>query len=476
MVAIVADGPRSARATREDLDWLVGFRAGWYRCLTGWADTLFEVGDAVLGAPGRVGSLPYLSLEPACRRGHGSVYKALVKGDLDAQAARELLAGYLPRDWWPVFAVDVTPWPRPHARTSPRRGMCHVPDPGGGRRGRAVPGWAYQWVCQVSPDPDSWTAPADVARIDPDANANEVAAAQMVALAARLARHWPTVVPVFCLDAGYCPITATLAVAHHSEHPARVIVRIRRDRVFYAQPAAKAPGSPGRHRVHGDRFACADPATWPTPSAQLSTLDDRYGQVQVQAWTGLHPRPAKRRRWGRQATDVRPGRRAPIVPGTVVRISVQHPEPGLTQTMWLWTAGPDPVDLNLIWRAYLRRFGIEHFHRFVKQHLGWADPAVRTPEQADRWTWIITAAHTQIRLARPLAADHRLPWERDLNPAALSPMRVRRGFRGLTHLLPTVTRPRKPYRPGPGRPPGSRNRQPTTRHKVITKGRSRHRG
>lgn len=50
-----------------------------------------------------------------------------------------------------------------------------------------------------------------------------------------------------------------------------------------------------------------------------------------------------------------------------------------------WAAGPDP-DLQVCWRAYLRRFDIEHTFRFVKNTLGWTTPSVRTPEQADRWT------------------------------------------------------------------------------------------
>jgi DDE superfamily endonuclease len=279
-----------------DLRLLTGFRSGWHQCLTRWSDTLFEVGDALLCAPGPVPSLPYLSLEPACRRGWGSVYAALADGDVDAERARDLLAGYLPHQWWPVLAVDVTAWPRPDAACSPRRGMCRVPDPGGDPRGRAVPGWAYQWICQVSPARDSWTAPADLVRNDPDDVANEVAALQMRALATRLARHRPGVVPRFCLDAGYCPITATLAVAHDPQYPARVIVRIRRDRVFYSDPPPRPAGTAGRPRLHGTRFACKDPSTWPAPTHEMSTTDDQYGHIHLQAWTGLHPRPAKKRR------------------------------------------------------------------------------------------------------------------------------------------------------------------------------------
>ena len=35
-----------------------------------------------------------------------------------------------------------------------------------------------------------------------------------------------------------------------------------------------------------------------------------------------------------------------------------------------------------------------------KQVLGWDAPKLRDPAAADRWTWIIIAAYTQLRLAR----------------------------------------------------------------------------
>jgi len=44
--------------------------------------------------------------------------------------------------------------------------------------------------------------------------------------------------------------------------------------------------------------------------------------------------------------------------------------------------------------------------------LGWTTPNLRDPAAADRWTWLIITCHAQLRLARPLVADLRLPWER----------------------------------------------------------------
>lgn len=465
---IVAHPVTDAVVTSRDLTELVGFRSSWYECLSCWGDTLFELTDAVLAAAGPVRSLPYLSLEPTFSRGWGSVYAALAHGQVQTAAMRQLLVRNLAA--WPlVFALDTTSWPRPQAACSAERTMCHVPDAGSAQF-RVLPGWSYQWVCQVSPHPDSWTAIAEVDRVHPGTTANEVAAQQMQAVVGSLADTCPGQVAWFCLDGGYCPISATLAVTPQGPTPARVIVRIRRDRVFCFDPPPRPPGTPGRPKLHGDRFDCADPGTWPEPHQQLSTTDERYGQITVQAWTGLHPRPGTRRRWARGTTT---GKAAPIVTGTVIHLTVYHPEPTQPQHLWLWTTGPDKLNLDLVWRAYLRRFAIEHMFRFLKQHLHWTMPAIRTPAQADLWTWLIAAAHTQLRLALPIVADQRLPWEKPLTSQTLTPTRVQRGFRSLIPHLPPQTKPRKPHRAGPGRPKGSHNTQPTTRHKVIIKGRKR---
>ena len=122
---------------------------------------------------------------------------------------------------------------------------------------------------------------------------------------------------------------------------------------------------------------------------------------------------------------------------------------------------------------FLRRFDIEHTFRFLKQTLGWTRPRVRTADQADRWTWLIVAAHTQLRLARTLAEDHRRPWEKPAaQPRRLTPARVRRGFR---NIRPTTSLPAsapKPTHPGPGRPPGIKNKQAARHHNVGKRART----
>ena len=268
-------------------------------------------------------------------------------------------------------------------------------------------------------------------------------------------------VPMFVFDAGYDPIALTHAL---TDLRASVVVRIRDDRVFYPDPVAPAPGTVGRPRRHGPRFGCADPTSWPDPDDELTTTDSRYGTVRVLAWHGLHPKLGRRGRWARHEVP-------PIVRGTVIRVEVEHlpkPTARAKKTLWLWAAGPEPVDLHICWRAYLRRFDIEHNIRFAKNTLGWTTPALRTPEQADRWTWLVVTSYTQLRLARPLVADLRLPWERTREPGKLTPARVRRGFRRLGAIIDTPASPPKSDKPGPGRPQGTRT-GPRTRHPAIKK-------
>ena len=438
---------------------LGAFRAELHACFTRRADALFELGDALLcTSTPPVPSLPHLSLEPVHQRGWGSVYAALARGEVDAERLRDLLARVLPAADPPVFAVDVTTWPRCDAECSPERGYYYHPS----RHSAGQPiiaGWAYQWICQLSFERDSWTAPVDARRLHPLEDTDQTAAAQILALLARLPAS--QAVPLFVFDAGYDSAQLTLDLAHA---PAAVLVRLRADRCFYADPppAARSPRG-GRPRRHGAKFNCADPATWPAPTATLTCQDDQYGTVTVKAWSGLHPKQQRHPGHGTRGPR-------PIVRGTILRVQVQR-VPARTRppkVLWLWWAGPGPLDLDQAWRAYIRRFDLEHTVRFCKQTLGWTIPRPRHPEQADRWTWLVLAGYAQLCLARDAVADRRLPWERPRPQPRLSPNRVRRGFPRLLCTLGSPAAAPKPSGSSPGRPKG-RYSGPTRRYPATKK-------
>ena len=444
----------------EPLDPVARFRMALYTAFGRRRDALFDLVDALLTA-GRPPSLVHLCLAPVHRRGWGSLYAALRRGQVDADAVRALLLNQPRFPGPPVFAVDVSVWPRRDAETSPERAF-HSSSPCRRTGSAIVRGWAYQWIAQLSPGRDSWTAPVDVRRVRPGEQATWLAVEQVRAVVAQLPpAEGP---PLFVFDAWYDAAHVAVALA---DTPAALLIRLRSNRCFSAdlEPGPNPP--PRKRRRNGATFVCNDPATWPTPTAALSREDALYGHVDARAWAGLHrnvrkPPPA--------------GRYRPRLPahGTILRVQVAR-LPGHQRTpepLWLWYQGPrgqnvpTAPELEHLWRSYCRRYDLEQTFRFLKQTLGWVTPRVQLPEQADRWTWLVVAASTQLRLVRGAVADRRLPWERPLPLARLTPGRVQRSFVTLAGLLPPLAASPRPCGHSPGRPKG-RHSAPAARYPPV---------
>ena len=99
-----------------------------------------------------------------------------------------------------MYAVDVSPWPRCDAEASPGRGyLYHASRHSAGQPIAA--GWAYQLVAGLSFERDSWVTPVDARRVEPEEDANRVAAEQVRALLYRLPDRDDA--PLFVFDAGY---------------------------------------------------------------------------------------------------------------------------------------------------------------------------------------------------------------------------------------------------------------------------------
>jgi hypothetical protein len=445
----------SATAVLGDLS---GFRMAFYQCLTARADALFELADAALCAEGPVTSLVELSLATEHRRGHGTLYDGLRQGKIDITRFRNVVARQsIPRcdDGRIVLAIDVSHWLRPDANTSPERLFCHTYARGRGQA-QIIPGWPYSFVAALEPGRTSWTAMLDVTRVRPDDDHTDLAATQLRAVVDALvtAGHWHAGDPEIWItgDSGYDGPRLAFLLA---DLPVQVLVRLRSDRVLAFPAPPRQPGARGRSTRHGARFAFADPATWPAPVHTTTTDTTRYGAAHARSWDRLHPKLTHTGSWAGHAGHL------PIMEGTVIRLQVDRlPGTGTPKPLWLWhsTTAATAGQVDRLWQMFLRRFDLEHTFRFLKQTLGWTTPRVRTPEAADRWTWLMIAVYTQLRLARHLVEDRRRPWERKSpTPARLSPARVRRGFRAVRPTAALPASAPKFSRPGPGRPAGSRN-------------------
>jgi DDE superfamily endonuclease len=422
---------------------LRSFRQELYDALGLRQDSLFELVDAVLSSPERR-TLVRLSLCPCFRRRWPSAPDALADGTVDVDGLRALFQAAVPPlapGTRPLWVVDGTHWPRPAAATSPARTWEHRPLPGKPQQG-VVPAWAYHWLVQVPEREGSWVLPLDVQRRGPGAGTpTQVAIHQIAQARAAQAPDHPR--PVVALDSAHD--VAQLAQAHLEVD---LVVRLAKHRVFRRAPGPYS--GRGRPCKHGRRFKLRDARTHGRPTRSASLEHPVYGTVTIAAWTDLHVEDAA------------------AAPFTVVRVQVEHlPRHGRPAPLWLaWIGGPLPADLHQVWRWYLGRFTVEHAFRFAKTSLGWTTARPRHPAAADRWTWLLAAAFWQLWLARPLVADQRLPWERPLPAARLTPGRVRQAFSGLLVTLGTPAQPPQRRGKSPGRRPGQL-RGPRQRFAVI---------
>jgi hypothetical protein len=381
---------------------------------------------------------------------------------MDVPALRQLVGHYPLDDGQPIYALDTSVWPHNDAETSPQRGYYYS----SARQSAGQPivtGWSYAWLAQLSFTHDSWTAPLDVRRVAPSENAHAVAAGQIRALLDQRPADGP--VPLCVFDAGYDPETLARELGALDGERVAVLVRLRSGRCFYADPPPRAAGRVGRPRRHGPKFACADERTWWPPSAEHHEVHAQYGRVRVRAWAGVHAKSQQHPHQGSRRTR-------PTIRGTLVLVEVERlpRQTRIPKRLWLWWRGPGTPDPAVLWRAYVHRFDLEHTYRVCKQTLNWTTPRVRHPEQADRWSWLVLLAYTQLRLARRAIADVHLPWERPQRPTrrALTPARVRQAFPQLLAALGTPANPPKPCGRSPGRPRGARS-GPAPRYPALKK-------
>lgn len=319
-----------------------------------------------------------------------------------------------------------------------------------------IPGWPYSFVAALEAGASSWTAILYTTRLLPEDDATAVTAAQLRTVITRLQttghheRDGPEILIV--ADAGYDgPRLAWLL----SDLPVVLVCRVRSDRVYYAPAGTRAGPTKGRQPRHGPKLVVRDASTHPAPTLATVTDTDHYGRAEAIAFARRHPKIDSHGGWNDHDGPL------PIIEGTVIRLTVERlPGDRDPKPVWLWVSKTVPdstAELDHWWSMFLRRFDLEHTFPFLKQSLGWTRPRLRDPHAADRWTWLIVIANTQLRLARPLAVDHRRPWQRPLPSGRLTPARLRNGYRRIHRKLVQPAGPPKASRAGPGRPRGRPN-------------------
>ncbi len=429
------------------MNTLRAYRHALYHCFTTARDALFDLSDA-LATHSSARTFIDLSQAPCFQRRWPSLYAALEDGRIDQSALRHLCVTTRPRPQPGarlVLALDASSIPRPYARTAADRTLVHQATTGLVLpRGAApvTPGWAFSTVVVV-PDPvSSWTHILDNRRIRSTQTPVQVAAAQLAAVLPLLRER-----PICLLDGGYGTASWVQASA---ALPCDQLVRAAATRVLY-RPAPPPTGKRGAPRKDGARFKGSDPSTHGAPDAIWTGTNDQGQTVTVRCWGHLHLKVC---------------RDAPITAVCLTRVAAAGTKRDPRET-WFWWLGGQPLPpLAALARLYPRRFGIEHGYKFDKGDLLWTAPHLRTPEQMERWTDVVSAVHNEIGLARDLAHAQRLPWEAATRP--LTPRQVRRGLGRIMRQVGTPAAAPRPRGKAPGRPRGAAI-APAPRHPVIRK-------
>jgi len=423
------------------------FREAVYQKVTYRPAAILDLIDALTIA-GHVSSPVALSESPLFRRKFSSVYDALVYGEIDDDLKKvfstsqdsnwQMIAGY------ELHAIDATPNERMAAETLEDRGALKAQQKDPVRYGHK-----YSWLVRLVQSGTSWVAPEDVERISTADTDTKVAAQQVKDLAARSKCR-----KVITADSRYRDKLFLSAFANLDDTYA--LVRLQNNQKLSQEPEPKPEGSRGAPRKHGVDFQLTA-IERPVDASEEFFLGQQ--KVRVRVWNKLH------------------FKRLAEVKGSVVSVEFLKADdtPRYKRPIWLFWTGPEDVTPQDLCRMYLWRFAIEHFFRFLKQHLGLNSHRSSNLESLKRWMWIVALAYWQLLLMRDTVQPNRPAWhprKKDSQEKTLTPAQVQRTAQAFLLQSGTPAAKVRPAGKGCGRPKGYRP-TPRKRFEVVFKTKKR---
>ncbi len=368
-----------------------------------------------------------------------------------------------------LLGLDVTPVPRPHARTLEERGFVYQPNLVRGNKPINI-GHAYSIVAElpekVAPYQAPWSIPLIGQRVGIDQSDKSVGMEQIQQLLSDPELPWAKKLCVLAVDSAYgvCPF-----LSKQAQHENLVtLARVRSNRVFYqSPPLCEEPAGREHPLWYGERFDLKDESTWHQPDETIefdtTTARGHLIHVSISAWRQMLMRGSK---------DC-PMHQHPF---TLQRILLRDAETGkaiFKRPMWLIAIGKRRHELSPreSYPAYCQRFDLEHLFRFSKQKLLMG--AYQTPEgdYEENWIQLSLLAYVQLWAARELTVHLPRPWERYLPQppqGRITPSNVQRDWNRITAQMGTPAVVPKPRGKPPGRLKGQ-SQPPRERQPVIKK-------
>lgn len=419
-------------------------RQQMYGCFERSRDALFNVCDALVSEP-QARSLPELSLSAFFERRWCSVYEALQDGRINTERLRRVFVQALiesQSEDSPVWlGLDSSGMERLEAVNSRDRGMIYVPNLPHATKPVSV-GWQFSTLMLLPEQPSSWVGVLEQRRITTEQSAIGVGIEQLRAVLPLIKR------PVIVLADRWYAVGRFVRACR--ELHCSALIRLKCNRKLYRAAPPRKPKQRGAPCKHGPLFQGTRPDTQGPADAQWEGVDEQGKRVTISCWTHLHFREAPE---------------AEVCVIRVQRDAARDSKRDPRISWFIWTGDQD-VPLEQVRPWYRKRFSHEHGYRFLKQDLLWTQAHLRTPEQVERWSWIVACACNLLLLSKQLGLAVLRPWESTQRP--LTPRQVRRIMPGILQQLGTPALPPKLRGKSPGWRKG-RQRTPAPRFLVVRK-------
>lgn len=460
------------------------FRDKLYQSFNYRRDTVMDLVDAI-SANTTARSPVELSLSPLFHREYSALYKGIQELNRTTQSdlteidnnqiaqieARTLaIAELIPipkQKQFYLWAIDVTPLPRPYAKTLEEKTIIYQPNTVKGNKPINI-GHSYS-VLTALPETEEtgsipWAIPLTVTRVKSEQTGKQVGSQQLKQILTNENLPWSNHLSVVVVDSDY---SAKTFLSEQSQHNNLVVVtRVRSNRVFYQSPDPQIIPSSGHPRWYGAKFDLKDETTWHQPmevvQTKFTTKKGRLLNVTIQSWSdmlmrGSHDCPMH----GQPFTLMQ------IQVTTTVGIRIWKP-------MWLIIIGQRRSELITSegYQAYRQRYDIEHLLRFGKQRLLLNASGTPSVEHEENWVSLSFLAYVQLWAARELASSLPRRWERYLpqkTEGFLTPSQVQRDMNRIITEMGTPANSPKPRGFGRGRTTGMVQTKRTP-HGVIKKG------
>lgn len=346
-----------------------------------------------------------------------------------------------------LFAIDVTPNPRPYAKKVEDRGYIKHNEVISSGKPVTI-GHNYSCILYLTGQ-KTWALPVAIDRVPMSVKETVFGVNQWCEMIKDENNHFNDKRCVGVFDAAYSSAYCIAAFNDNQPNNAVFIARLRGNRVLQ-RPYTGVKNKQGRPAIfdHDNTFNLKDENTWGEPvqssSCDWTTKKGKENVVHIDIWDDL-------RMSGHHDAKIQE------TPLMVARITVRDQSGDLVYARALWTviAGVWSSDwpITYIWDNYHLRFDAEHFFRFGKSHLLLVDHQSPITLNEENWKQFCMIAYHQMYHARKLVANIKKKWEtkKTKSDEVLSPSRVQRGMAGLLKHLPAITEEVKPR----GRPAGN---------------------